>query len=42
MEEGHHKNIKIVKIIYNDILKSTNDDAGSIIDPLYKKENNVT
>jgi hypothetical protein len=24
------------------VLKSTNDDVCSIIDPLYKKENNVT
>jgi hypothetical protein len=26
-----------IKIIYNDELKSTNDDAYSIIDPLHKK-----
>jgi hypothetical protein len=27
LEEGHHKIIKKVKIIYNDVLKSTNNDA---------------
>jgi hypothetical protein len=26
-----------VKIIYNEVLKSRNDDACSIIDPLHKK-----
>jgi hypothetical protein len=36
IEEGQHKNIN------NDVLKGTNDNACSIIDPLHKKENNVT
>jgi hypothetical protein len=30
------------KYIYNEVLKSTNDDVCSIIDPLHKNENNVT